>query len=270
MLCNGLLFIMIVSEPMNKRAHCAVPVWEKIRGPLIAASFTNLRFSKGPSLPKSIFKRIMYFILGDCLTTARDRAAQDRRSVDRSPYRVDHLLAVTSHARGYQFIRDYLFTRALMNQIPICSMGASLEMFKYGNSNLNVMLAFGLEARSTFSNIRIIPLGAGFCRCRPFIAKQLVEVENYAFLIETIMMLPFNLQSYGLQFLTHVTEHTALIPHAERLTITASTNAMLEALDAATTTSPDEPDAPPSILGRRISTGLVGRPTIQIPAEELA
>ncbi|KAH7903136.1 hypothetical protein BJ138DRAFT_1131488 [Hygrophoropsis aurantiaca] len=94
--------------------------------------------------------------------------------------------------------------------------------------------------------------------------------DDPAFLIETIMRLPFNLQSYGLQFLTHVTEHTALIPHAEQLTITASINAMLEALDAATTASSDEPDAPPSILGRRISTGLVGRPTIQIPAEELA
>ncbi|KAH7903889.1 hypothetical protein BJ138DRAFT_974497, partial [Hygrophoropsis aurantiaca] len=73
-----------------------------------------------------------------------------------------------------------------------------------------------------------------------------------------------------LQFLTHVTEHAPLIPHAERLTITASINVMLEALDAATTASSDEPDAPPSILGRRIPTGSVGRPTIQIPAEELA
>ncbi|KAH7903018.1 hypothetical protein BJ138DRAFT_1021237, partial [Hygrophoropsis aurantiaca] len=50
------------------------------------------------NLPKSIFERIMYFILGDRLTTARDRAAQDQRSVDRSVYRVDHLssFAMTS------------------------------------------------------------------------------------------------------------------------------------------------------------------------------
>jgi hypothetical protein len=32
-----------------------------------------------------------FFLLGDRLTTARDRAAQDQRAVDRSEYRVDHL-----------------------------------------------------------------------------------------------------------------------------------------------------------------------------------
>lgn len=44
-------------------------------------------------LPKSIFKNIMYFILGDRLTTARDRAAQDQRAVDCSDFRIDHLLS---------------------------------------------------------------------------------------------------------------------------------------------------------------------------------
>lgn len=42
-------------------------------------------------LPKSIFERIMFFILGDRLTTSRDRAAQDQRAVDRSPHRIDRL-----------------------------------------------------------------------------------------------------------------------------------------------------------------------------------
>jgi hypothetical protein len=29
------------------------------------------------ALPKNVFERVMFFILGDCLTTARDRAAQN-------------------------------------------------------------------------------------------------------------------------------------------------------------------------------------------------
>ena len=49
-------------------------------------------------IPKDTFENEMFFILGDRLTTARDRAAQDQRGVDRSTYRADHLssLAVTS------------------------------------------------------------------------------------------------------------------------------------------------------------------------------
>jgi len=47
------------------------------------------------ALPKSIFERIMFFILRDPLTTARDRAAQDQRAVDRSEFRVDHLSSFT-------------------------------------------------------------------------------------------------------------------------------------------------------------------------------
>jgi hypothetical protein len=40
---------------------------------------------------KSIFDQLMFFLLGDRLTTARDRAAQDQRAVDRSPSIFDHL-----------------------------------------------------------------------------------------------------------------------------------------------------------------------------------
>jgi hypothetical protein len=47
------------------------------------------------ALPKEIFDRVMYFLLGDRLTTARDRGAQDQRAVDRSDDVADHL---TSHA----------------------------------------------------------------------------------------------------------------------------------------------------------------------------
>jgi len=47
------------------------------------------------ALPKSIFKRIMFFVLRDRLTTAQDRAAQDQRAVDRSEFRVDHLSSFT-------------------------------------------------------------------------------------------------------------------------------------------------------------------------------
>ncbi|KAI0737485.1 hypothetical protein BC629DRAFT_1446172 [Irpex lacteus] len=42
-------------------------------------------------MPKPVFEDIKVFILGDRLTTARDRAAQDQRSVDTSPWCFDHL-----------------------------------------------------------------------------------------------------------------------------------------------------------------------------------
>lgn len=42
-------------------------------------------------IPKKVFEERFFFLLGDRLTTARDRAAQDQRAVDRSEYRVDHL-----------------------------------------------------------------------------------------------------------------------------------------------------------------------------------
>ncbi len=42
-------------------------------------------------MPKEVFQTIKAFVLGDRLTTARDRAAQDQRSVDISPFRFDHL-----------------------------------------------------------------------------------------------------------------------------------------------------------------------------------
>lgn len=50
------------------------------------------------NLPKDVFERIIYFILGDRLTTAHDHAAQDQRAVDTSPHRFDHLssFAMTS------------------------------------------------------------------------------------------------------------------------------------------------------------------------------
>lgn len=41
-------------------------------------------------LPLDVFERLVFFICGDRLTTARDRAAQDQRAVDRSPFRVHH------------------------------------------------------------------------------------------------------------------------------------------------------------------------------------
>jgi hypothetical protein len=47
------------------------------------------------ALPKSIFKRIMFFVLRDQLTTARDQAAQDQQAVDCSEFCVDHLSSFT-------------------------------------------------------------------------------------------------------------------------------------------------------------------------------
>ena len=49
-------------------------------------------------LPTETFESTMHFILGDRLTTVRDRAAQDQRTVDRSPHAIDRLsnFALTS------------------------------------------------------------------------------------------------------------------------------------------------------------------------------
>jgi hypothetical protein len=43
------------------------------------------------AVPKSVFEDTSFSILGDRLTTAHDRAAQDQRLVDRSPHKVDRL-----------------------------------------------------------------------------------------------------------------------------------------------------------------------------------
>ncbi|KAK6977808.1 hypothetical protein R3P38DRAFT_3267011 [Favolaschia claudopus] len=45
------------------------------------------------AMPKETFEERFNFLLGDRLTTARARAAQDQRAVDRSEDRIDHLLS---------------------------------------------------------------------------------------------------------------------------------------------------------------------------------
>lgn len=48
-------------------------------------------FGKVLDIPVTRFEKTMYTVLGDRLTTVRDRAAQDQRAVDRSSNRFDHL-----------------------------------------------------------------------------------------------------------------------------------------------------------------------------------
>ncbi|KAJ7769808.1 hypothetical protein B0H16DRAFT_1776625, partial [Mycena metata] len=48
-------------------------------------------FQRILKIPKAMFEGRNFFLLGDRLTTARDRAAQDQRAVDRSEDRIDHL-----------------------------------------------------------------------------------------------------------------------------------------------------------------------------------
>ena len=50
-------------------------------------------------LPKSVFEWIMFFVLGDHLTTSRDQVAQDQRAVDHLPCHIDQL-ACFSMASG--------------------------------------------------------------------------------------------------------------------------------------------------------------------------
>ncbi|KAK7015297.1 hypothetical protein R3P38DRAFT_3321629 [Favolaschia claudopus] len=46
-------------------------------------------------VPNEVFENKNYFVLGDRLTTARDRAAQDQRALDRSEHRFDHLASIS-------------------------------------------------------------------------------------------------------------------------------------------------------------------------------
>ncbi|KAG0708410.1 hypothetical protein DFH29DRAFT_870943 [Suillus ampliporus] len=58
-----------------------------------------------------------------------------------------------------------------------------------------------------------------------------------------------------LQFLDTISQ---LLPPAEQQVITMSVTQIITALDAATTSSSDPPDAPPIGLGSRISQGSIG------------
>lgn len=59
-------------------------------------------------LPKDIFEDRYFFLLGDRLTTARDRAAQDQRSVDRSEYRIDHLSSFETLSEIMHFVMNQI------------------------------------------------------------------------------------------------------------------------------------------------------------------
>jgi hypothetical protein len=82
--------------PLHKTEQYYLPTFDQeqasTRGNMIVLRHYFLEVL---ALPKSVFETVMFFILGDRLTTARDRAAQDQRAVDRSKFRVDHLSSFT-------------------------------------------------------------------------------------------------------------------------------------------------------------------------------
>ncbi|KAI0314793.1 hypothetical protein OF83DRAFT_1063183 [Amylostereum chailletii] len=86
--------------PPHKDEHYFLPTFDQEQGSTRCGRALPQRgnmvvlehyFLKVLSMPKSIFERIMMFVLGDRLTTARVRAAQDQRAIDRSCHRVDAL-----------------------------------------------------------------------------------------------------------------------------------------------------------------------------------
>ncbi|KZT65123.1 hypothetical protein DAEQUDRAFT_807422 [Daedalea quercina L-15889] len=85
--------------PVHKTDRHYLPTFDQEQGSTRGnMAVLNHYFLDVLRIPKPIFEENMFFVLGDRLTTARDRAAQDQRGVDRSEYRADHLssLAVTS------------------------------------------------------------------------------------------------------------------------------------------------------------------------------
>ncbi|KAJ7726144.1 hypothetical protein DFH07DRAFT_782810 [Mycena maculata] len=59
-------------------------------------------------IPKTVFENQNFFVLGDRLTTARDRAAQDQRAVDRSEDRFDHLSSFETLSGLMHFVMNQI------------------------------------------------------------------------------------------------------------------------------------------------------------------
>ncbi|KAH6886597.1 hypothetical protein BKA70DRAFT_1573928 [Coprinopsis sp. MPI-PUGE-AT-0042] len=65
-------------------------------------------FTKVLKIPKRVFDKIMHLVLGDRLTTVRDRAAQDQRSVDTSEDVFDHLSSFAMISGLMHFILNFI------------------------------------------------------------------------------------------------------------------------------------------------------------------
>ncbi|KAJ7624216.1 hypothetical protein DFH06DRAFT_1087495 [Mycena polygramma] len=65
-------------------------------------------FRKVLAMPKESFEDRNFFLLGDRLTTARDRAAQDQRAVDRSEDRIDHLSSFETLSGLMHFVMNMI------------------------------------------------------------------------------------------------------------------------------------------------------------------
>lgn len=65
-------------------------------------------FGKVLDIPPDTFERSMFIVLGDRLTTARDRAAQDQRAVDRSEHRFDHLSSYSMVNGLMHFVLNFI------------------------------------------------------------------------------------------------------------------------------------------------------------------
>ncbi|KAJ7026701.1 hypothetical protein C8F04DRAFT_966073 [Mycena alexandri] len=63
-------------------------------------------FQRVLRIPKASFELRNYFLLGDRLTTARDRAAQDQRAVDRSEDAIDHLSSFAALSGIMHFVMN--------------------------------------------------------------------------------------------------------------------------------------------------------------------
>ena len=68
----------------------------------------------------------------------------------------------------------------------------------------------------------------------------------------------------------HLKQHAQIVPAHNLGILRSNLDSMSSALLAATSRSLDTPDAPPPILGDRLSTGHPGRPAVNILPEDLA
>jgi hypothetical protein len=59
-------------------------------------------------LLKEVFEHVMFIVLGDRLTTVRDRAAQDQRAMDQSEHHFDHLSSLSMISGLMHFVLNFI------------------------------------------------------------------------------------------------------------------------------------------------------------------
>jgi hypothetical protein len=95
--------------PWVKSKECYLPTFDQeqasTRGNMLVMEHY---FRDVLKIPPKTFETQNFFLLGDRLTTARERAAQDQRAVDRSEHRIDHLSCFEILSGMMQFVMNQI------------------------------------------------------------------------------------------------------------------------------------------------------------------